>query len=192
MLSLELLTLAVSSPWWSTTQESLLSIALNVIGAGYLVTVSCVTRHSAQRQDFHPPNTSSLPLLSLSNPSLSPSPSTSPANMSLARRLVLGQLKARMLARTSPYPNGGVLAAMNLLAQNRGLSTSQRRLLAQPLPDNHHHHNHQHSAPSSSQSSISDINPYKDGPSALDKAVHLFFFTEILRGTSALGLLFGI
>jgi len=26
------------------------------------------------------------------------------------------------------------------------------------------------------------VNPYKDGPSAIDKAVHLFFFTEILRG----------
>ncbi|KAJ8503175.1 hypothetical protein ONZ45_g11089 [Pleurotus djamor] len=27
-----------------------------------------------------------------------------------------------------------------------------------------------------------DIDPYKGGPSAIDKAVHLFFFTEILRG----------
>lgn len=26
------------------------------------------------------------------------------------------------------------------------------------------------------------IDSYKDGPSAIDKAVHLFFFTEILRG----------
>jgi NADH dehydrogenase (ubiquinone) Fe-S protein 8 len=26
------------------------------------------------------------------------------------------------------------------------------------------------------------INPYKGGPSAVDKAVHLFFFTEIIRG----------
>ncbi|KAH0839823.1 hypothetical protein J3R83DRAFT_770 [Lanmaoa asiatica] len=26
---------------------------------------------------------------------------------------------------------------------------------------------------------------YKDGPSAIDKAVHLFFFTEILRGRLA-------
>jgi NADH dehydrogenase (ubiquinone) Fe-S protein 8 len=26
------------------------------------------------------------------------------------------------------------------------------------------------------------VNPYKDGPGALDKAVHLFFFTEIIRG----------
>ncbi|CDO73767.1 hypothetical protein BN946_scf185015.g95 [Trametes cinnabarina] len=27
-----------------------------------------------------------------------------------------------------------------------------------------------------------DFDPYKDGPSAVDKAVHLFFFTEIIRG----------
>lgn len=27
-----------------------------------------------------------------------------------------------------------------------------------------------------------DIDPYKDGQSAIDKAVHLFFFTEIIRG----------
>ena len=27
-----------------------------------------------------------------------------------------------------------------------------------------------------------ELNPYRNGPSALDKAVHLFFFTEIIRG----------
>lgn len=27
-----------------------------------------------------------------------------------------------------------------------------------------------------------DMDPYKNGPSAIDKAVHLFFFTEIIRG----------
>ncbi|KAI6105916.1 Ndufs8, NADH:ubiquinone oxidoreductase 23 kd subunit [Pisolithus sp. B1] len=27
-----------------------------------------------------------------------------------------------------------------------------------------------------------DIDPYKNGPSAIEKAVHLFFFTEIIRG----------
>lgn len=30
----------------------------------------------------------------------------------------------------------------------------------------------------------SELNPYRNGPSALDKAVHLFFFTEIIRGMS--------
>lgn len=27
-----------------------------------------------------------------------------------------------------------------------------------------------------------EIDPYQNGPSAIDKAVHLFFFTEIIRG----------
>ena len=31
-----------------------------------------------------------------------------------------------------------------------------------------------------------DYDPYKDGPSAIDKAVHLFFFTEIIRGACRL------
>ena len=31
-----------------------------------------------------------------------------------------------------------------------------------------------------------ELNPYRNGPSALDKAVHLFFFTEIIRGMSQL------
>ena len=26
------------------------------------------------------------------------------------------------------------------------------------------------------------VNPYKGGPTAIDKAVHMFFFTEIIRG----------
>ena len=30
------------------------------------------------------------------------------------------------------------------------------------------------------------INPYKGGPSALEKAAHLFFFTEIVRGSSTI------
>jgi len=28
-----------------------------------------------------------------------------------------------------------------------------------------------------------ELDPYKGGPSAIDKAVHLFFFTEIIRGS---------
>ena len=36
---------------------------------------------------------------------------------------------------------------------------------------------------SANYESLEDINPYKGGPRVIDKAVHLFFFTEILRGT---------
>lgn len=35
------------------------------------------------------------------------------------------------------------------------------------------------------------VNPYKGGPSAIDKAVHLFFFTEIIRGGSCLAMCSG-
>lgn len=34
-----------------------------------------------------------------------------------------------------------------------------------------------------------ELDPYKGGPSALNKAVHLFFFTEIIRGTSIVAVL---
>lgn len=35
-----------------------------------------------------------------------------------------------------------------------------------------------------------DIDPYKGGPSAIEKAVHLFFFTEIIRGVYSVNLSF--
>ncbi|KAF9448244.1 NADH-ubiquinone oxidoreductase 23 kDa subunit [Macrolepiota fuliginosa MF-IS2] len=40
---------------------------------------------------------------------------------------------------------------------------------------------HQHS-PAQHDVHVVEANPYRNGPSAIDKAVHLFFFTEILRG----------
>ncbi|KAG5648846.1 hypothetical protein DXG03_000195 [Asterophora parasitica] len=42
---------------------------------------------------------------------------------------------------------------------------------------------HRHSSPAPKYDSHgNELNPYQDGPTSLDKAVHLFFFTEILRG----------
>ncbi|KAH9977653.1 NADH-quinone oxidoreductase [Lactifluus volemus] len=71
----------------------------------------------------------------------------------------------------------------------RHLSTSRRTLQAQPV------HNHNHDSASHVKSprlgtgvySARDepgkfVNPYEGGPSALEKAAHLFFFTEIVRG----------
>ena len=92
--------------------------------------------------------------------------------MSLAARLALQQGRARMLLR--PMPMQGTVVAR--LALTRSLSSSPRRLYAQPT-----------STPSETVDSqakavlAEDVNPYK-GQSALDKAVHLFFFTEIIRG----------
>ncbi|KAF9534679.1 hypothetical protein CPB83DRAFT_842747 [Crepidotus variabilis] len=78
-----------------------------------------------------------------------------------------------------------------------------RRLLSASTCSHAEHTNYSHrpQAPSSLVSGIEDrnvhkehhpnaqidshgneINPYRNGPSALDKAVHLFFFTEIIRG----------
>ncbi|PPQ66578.1 hypothetical protein CVT26_009478 [Gymnopilus dilepis] len=37
-----------------------------------------------------------------------------------------------------------------------------------------------------------ELNPYRNGPSALDKAVHIFFFTEIIRGLSFVSVLWTI
>ncbi|THH22124.1 hypothetical protein EUX98_g8252 [Antrodiella citrinella] len=54
------------------------------------------------------------------------------------------------------------------------------RLLAQ-APKHADHSHHAHSLPLTAKHG-DDINPYKGGPSAIEKAVHLFFFTEILRG----------
>jgi hypothetical protein len=72
----------------------------------------------------------------------------------------------------------------------RHLSTSRRTLQAQPV------HNHNHDSASHVKSprlgtgvySARDepgkyVNPYEGGPSALEKAAHLFFFTEIVRGS---------
>lgn len=91
--------------------------------------------------------------------------------MSLTGRLALQQSRARLLFRPAQL-QGSVAARQTIL---RALSTSPRRLLAQHTSG----HNHASPAPPSSNT---DVNPYKGGPSAIDKAVHLFFFTEILRG----------
>ena len=97
------------------------------------------------------------------------------STMSFARRLVVEQVRARLLLRPSSRLSPSALLQRHLLQRNL---SSTPRLLAQPA-NSHAHHEHSHS---SSIASDNYINPYKNGPSAIDKAVHLFFFTEILRG----------
>ena len=98
-------------------------------------------------------------------------PVTNKQTMSLAARLTMQQTAARLFLR--PTQSQSTLAIRRIVA--RTLSTSPARLYAE------HAHNHSHSVASASSSSDNYVNPYK-GQSALDKAVHLFFFTEILRG----------
>jgi NADH dehydrogenase (ubiquinone) Fe-S protein 8 len=59
-----------------------------------------------------------------------------------------------------------VLAAATVVRLQRTFTTSPRL---------------SHAMPNKSEDDLS-VNPYKGGPSALDKAMQLFFFTEILRG----------
>ena len=104
--------------------------------------------------------------------------------MSLARRFAFRQIQAGLFSRPPVASRKGSLIAARLLVQSQaqGFATSSRRLLAQPVSDHHNHHHHNHSKPSKPSQSSLDVNPYANSSSALDKAVHLFFFTEILRG----------
>jgi len=98
-------------------------------------------------------------------------------NMALARRPPLGLATRLLLSNSAPLTSHVVL---------RHLSTSRRTLQAQPT----HHHNHDPiKSPRLGTGTYSAkdepgnyVNPYQGGPSALEKAAHLFFFTEIVRG----------
>ncbi|KAI9467146.1 NADH-quinone oxidoreductase [Lactarius psammicola] len=91
-------------------------------------------------------------------------------NMALARRSSLGLATRLLLSPTTSTP------PISLVVR-RHLSTSRRTLQAQPA------HNHNHDPVKSPQLGTGKyVNPYEGGPSALEKAAHLFFFTEIVRG----------
>lgn len=107
------------------------------------------------------------------------------ALMSVARALVRAGLQRPPIFRVSPP------------AARRLLSTTPRRLAQPPTPaanpvDAKDANTFLPTPPLQSVVGASrltaadepgkDVDPYKDGASALDKAVHLFFFTEILRG----------
>ncbi|EJD01595.1 NADH-quinone oxidoreductase [Fomitiporia mediterranea MF3/22] len=92
--------------------------------------------------------------------------------MSLVRRLALQQSRAFVSSRAS-RTQGSAIARQVL---TRSLATTPSRMYAQ------HASGHNHAHPPAATTSNADVNPYKGQQSALDKAVHLFFFTEILRG----------
>jgi len=88
--------------------------------------------------------------------------------MSFARPRVLLGLQPRV--QTTPR----VSAVRTALLAQRLLSTTTRSQ-AQHAQGPHHHD-------TVSTAREDYVNPYKGGPTAIDKAVHLFFFTEIIRG----------
>jgi len=94
--------------------------------------------------------------------------------MALARRVALQALRGRL---TSVQPVRLIPNARTLPI--RSFTTTPRRLQAEPVHDHHHPPRNPHQAAAELKA---EVNPYKGGQSAIDKAVHLLFFTEILRG----------
>lgn len=103
---------------------------------------------------------------------------SSTVNMAFARRPPLGLSTRLLLSPTTSTPS------LHLVAL-RQFSTSRRTLQAQPVHDSVNHV----SSPrlgsgvySTKEEPDKYVNPYAGGPSALEKAAHIFFFTEIVRG----------
>ena len=98
--------------------------------------------------------------------------------MSFARALVAAGPSARLAA-------GRISASRSLALAYRWHSTAPRQ---QEQKRDMLEHPHIRSPPPATATYTAaneldkDYDPYKDGPSAIDKAVHLFFFTEIIRG----------
>jgi hypothetical protein len=115
--------------------------------------------------------------------------------MSFARqRLALGVANR---LRVLPCSNTAPLS----LVSYRYISTTLPRLHAEPINVKHEErfHGHRLDPPAfksphgtgtltAENEAGKDVNPYKGGPSAIDKAVHLFFFTEIIRGAYVVNL----
>src|SRR5712672_240009 len=97
-------------------------------------------------------------------------------NMAFARRPSLG-LSTRLLL--SP-----IAGAPSISLVLRNLSTSRRILQAQPGHDLSNDHLKSPRLGTGVYSARDEpdkfVNPYAGGPSALEKAAHLFFFTEIV------------
>lgn len=115
-------------------------------------------------------------------------PSFLTTTMSFARALVAAGPSARLAA-------GRVAATRSLAFAYRWHSTAPRHQQVDPTISNKPHDYLEPGPPIRSPPTKTagftaadepgkDYDPYKDGPSAIDKAVHLFFFTEIIRGAS--------
>jgi hypothetical protein len=104
-------------------------------------------------------------------------------NMAFVRHPSLGLSTRFLLSRATGTPS---VALVSL----RHLSTSRPTLQAQPV----HHDPASHVKSPRLETGVYSardeqdkyVNPYEGGPSALEKAAHLFFFTEIVRGSSTI------
>lgn len=99
-------------------------------------------------------------------------------------RLVLG-LQPRLVLSTRATPALSALVARRLISSSscsHAEHDDRQRLepLTSGIEDRQSHN--AHLRPREFDEQGLELNPYRNGPSALDKAVHLFFFTEIIRG----------
>ena len=100
----------------------------------------------------------------------------STATMAILRQLVIG------VSSTRPVATRLVATRPSALAAARMLSTSSSRQAQHVHPDKVIQSTNARSHNIHASSSEEYKDPYKGGPSAIEKAVHLFFLTEILRG----------
>lgn len=98
------------------------------------------------------------------------------ATMAILRQLVVGVAASRPLAARLATSRPSVLTASRLL------STNSRQQAQHTDHTNTMHPNHPRSPSLQTTFPGEYKDPYAGGPSAIEKAVHLFFFTEILRG----------
>lgn len=104
------------------------------------------------------------------------------SNMAFVRHPSLGLSTRLLLTRATGTPSITLLSL-------RHFSTSRRSLQAQPAhksSDDSTTHIQSQQLGTGVYSARNEpgkyVNPYEGGPSALEKAAHLFFFTEIVRG----------
>lgn len=110
--------------------------------------------------------------------------------MSFVRALVAGGAPSRFVTRVA-VSRPSVVLANRLLSTTTCRSASESSLGHSHGKKDYLDDNVAPRSPSGQHTAMAtaadepekDFNPYKDGPSAIDKAVHLFFFTEILRGS---------
>jgi NADH dehydrogenase (ubiquinone) Fe-S protein 8 len=104
---------------------------------------------------------------------------SSTINMAFARRPSLGLSTRLLLSPPTGTPSVSLVAL-------RHFATSRRTLQAQPAQDSVNHVKSPRLGTgvySARDEPDKYVNPYAGGPSALEKAAHLFFFTEIVRGS---------
>ncbi|KAJ3507221.1 hypothetical protein NLJ89_g6431 [Agrocybe chaxingu] len=99
-------------------------------------------------------------------------------------RLAVG-LQRRLVLTPGPSSAQAVLVARRLISNSSCTSAQhshrhQLDELSSAIDERKSHAAHRR--PREFDEKGNELNPYRNGPSALDKAVHLFFFTEIIRG----------